>query len=249
MSVYTITFSPTGGTDKVMEILAGEFGPAEQIDLTVQADFSIHTFTPEDICLFGVPSYAGRVPRIATERIDQLSGNGAKAVLVAVFGNRAIDDTLIELKDTVEGRGFHVVGAIAAVAEHSIMRQFGAGRPDALDESELLAFAKQILKKLRISREIIVPGNRPYKDGTVIPMYPQILGDCTGCGTCAEKCPVGAIPADNPTAINSGKCICCMRCIAVCPAKARGVDPQQLAVKVQLLQKALGGRKENELYI
>ena len=32
--------------------------------------------------------------------------------------------------DTVQNAGFRCAAAIAAVAEHSIMRQFAAGRPD-----------------------------------------------------------------------------------------------------------------------
>ena len=39
---------------------------------------------------------------------------------------------------------FCPVAAIAAVAEHSIMRQFAAGRPDAEDERELAGFADRI---------------------------------------------------------------------------------------------------------
>ena len=52
-------------------------------------------------------------------------------------------------RDTVQTRDtfflichadFTCIGAIAAVAEHSILRQFGTGRPDIEDEKELRAF-------------------------------------------------------------------------------------------------------------
>lgn len=248
MSIYTLSFSPTGGTDKVLQILAAEFGHAQNIDLTARQDFSVISFSPEDICLFGVPAYAGRIPAPATQRICQLTGNGAKAVIVAIFGNRAIDDTLIELKDTVESRGFTVAGGVSAVAEHSIMRTFGAGRPDAQDEAELREFAKQILAHIHTIREIPIPGNRPYKAAGGKNMIPVLSGSCTGCGTCADRCPAGAIsPAD--FSVDEDVCISCMRCIAVCPAGARGLDPEKLAAKVQMLQNALGGRKKNELFL
>ena len=77
-----------------------------------------------------------------------MKGNGAKAVLVCVYGNRAYEDTLIELKDKAEEAGFVIYGAVAAVAEHSIMRKFAAGRPDAGDEEELRAFGKKLREKL-----------------------------------------------------------------------------------------------------
>lgn len=248
MSICTLSFSPTGGTDKVLHILASEFGPAHNIDLTARQDFSGISFAPEDICIFGVPAFAGRIPAIATERICQLTGNGAKAVIVAVFGNRAIDDTLIELKDAVESRGFTVAGGISAVAEHSIMRAFGTGRPDKQDEEELWEFARQILAHIHTAREIPIPGNRPYKAAGGKNMIPVLSETCTGCGTCADRCPAGAISPAN-FSIDEEVCISCMRCIAVCPVKARGLDPEKLAAKVQMLQNALGGRKQNELFL
>ena len=52
-----------------------------------------------------------------------MKGNKAKAVLVAVYGNRAYEDTLLELKEQVDLCGFHVTAAVSAVAEHSIMHQ------------------------------------------------------------------------------------------------------------------------------
>lgn len=38
------------------------------------------------------------VPVPAAERISRIRGNGAKAVIVCVYGNRAYEDTLVELE-------------------------------------------------------------------------------------------------------------------------------------------------------
>ena len=57
---------------------------------------------------------------------------------MAVYGNRHIDDTLIELYDSLNNRGFFCLAAIEAVAEHSLMHQFAAGRPDTKDKNELI---------------------------------------------------------------------------------------------------------------
>ena len=43
---------------------------------------------------------------------------------------------------------FEPVASIGAVAEHSIMRKFGAGRPDDEDRIELTAFSQKIIEKL-----------------------------------------------------------------------------------------------------
>ena len=52
--------------------------------------------------VIAVPSYGGRVPQVAVDRISEIKGNGAKAVLLCVYGNRAYEDTLTELEDSAE---------------------------------------------------------------------------------------------------------------------------------------------------
>lgn len=80
-------------------------------------------------------------------------------------------------------------------------------------------------------------------------MKPTADESCVGCGTCAEQCPVKAIPAEAPNTTDRERCISCMRCIKVCPAGARKLDPAGIAAVEQRLSKICGERKENELYI
>lgn len=69
--VYSIYFSPTGGTEKVVETLASVWESHEKIDLTPLKAKSNKEFK-EDVCLIAVPSYGGRVPAVAVERISKL---------------------------------------------------------------------------------------------------------------------------------------------------------------------------------
>lgn len=252
MHTYQITFSPTGGTKRVSDILTDRLAEAtETIDLCDRAvDFSGIAFSPEDVCVVAVPSYGGRVPGIAVQRLSQLKGNGARAVLAAVYGNREFEDTLVELKDTLDAAGFICVAAVSAVAEHSILPQFATGRPDAQDIRELEAFADTILERLKGDSvpELTVPGNRPYKPFKVLPMTPAANKDCIGCGICAKGCPVGAIPMDDPRKTDSDICISCMRCIRVCPQNARHVNKLLLAGAEQKLKKVCSTRKGNTLF-
>lgn len=246
-----VVFSPTGGTQKVMDALGNGMGwEKEETDISVEPQE--REYGPDELVMFGVPSYGGRVPEIAVQRIREMRGNRTPAVLVVVYGNRAYDDTLLELKETVEKAGFTAVAAVAAVAEHSIMRQYGTGRPDAADQDELKKFASDIRKRLdqmEAPVSVEVPGNAEYREYKGVPLKPSANSKkCTECGLCAAKCPAKAIPADNPRETDTKKCISCMRCISICPQQARSLNKIMLAAASQSLKKACSGHKENELF-
>ena len=72
MSVYAIYFSPTRSTEKIVKLLAKEFGSYGEIDLSKQnSGENVRAFKEDDICVFGVPSYGGRVPAPALERMKK----------------------------------------------------------------------------------------------------------------------------------------------------------------------------------
>ncbi len=246
---YEITFSPTGGTKKSADLLSAAWSEKKEINLmNRREDFGKYTFTAEDICLVAVPSFAGRVPAVATERLKMTRGNGAKAILVVVYGNRAYEDTFVDLEDTLKERGFLPVGGAAVVAEHSIFREFAQGRPDAADETQLKDWSAKLKEKAEKGGSVSFPGNRPYKPYGAISMTPR-AEICQNCGKCVSICPVGAIPAGDTKETDGEKCITCMACVAVCPIQARAVNPAILAGSKAKLEKALSGRKENELFL
>lgn len=254
MSIYKIVFSPTGGTQKVADTFAEALGKENAfVDLSDgSVNFGQISFTEKDTCIVAVPSFGGRVPGIAISRLRQMKGGNAYAVIIAVYGNRAYEDTLLELRNTLEQVGFRCVAAIAAIAEHSIMHQFAAGRPDADDCKELTAFGEQVRHKMEMGNlpeRLEVPGNEAYREYGGVPMKPSADKACTKCGLCAEKCPVNAIPNANPSKTDTAQCISCMRCIVVCPNKARSVSKILLTVGAQKIKKACEGCKKNELFL
>ncbi len=250
MRVCSIHFSPTGGTEKVLSALAEGLGKAECIDLT-EREFGGFAFDKEDVCLIGAPVYGGRIPPLAAERIRALKGNGAAAVLVAVYGNRAIEDALVELKALAEECGFAVVAGVSANAEHSVLRRFGAGRPDGEDRAELAGFGRAIGEKLASGDRNCpaLPGNVPFKGLAPHKNIPLTAESCVRCGICVDRCPAGAISAHDPAAIDGDKCASCMRCISVCPVGAKGLDEGFLAMMGEKLAAVCAGRKGNELFL
>lgn len=253
MTMYQVIFSPTGGTQKAAELLTAAWSDVQTVDLTERTkEFGQLTFQEDDVCLVAVPSYGGRVPGTAVERLKQLNGNGARAVLACVYGNRDYEDTLLELEDILSERGFRSVAAVAAVAEHSIMPQFGSGRPDAQDKAELTDFAQRIeacLAEAAADEVVQVPGSRPYREYGGVPMQPKADKSCTRCGLCAAKCPTGAIDAQNPQETDSHECISCMRCLAICPQKARKLNKVVVSVAAGKMKKACSSRKSNALFV
>ena len=253
MKLYNIVFSPTGGTKKVSALLTDALdGEVALVDLTdSKQDFHTVSLIQEDVAVISVPSYGGRVPAVAVKRLCMVHGNGARAVLVCVYGNRAYEDTLVELEDAAKQAGFQVIAAVAAIAEHSIARQFAAGRPDAQDAKQLYEFARQIQAKLSAgdSTEPAVPGNRPYKKAGGAGMVPKPTKACTKCGVCAAECPVQAIDKENPKKVDEKACISCMRCISVCPHSARKVNPVMLSAASLMLKKVCSERKDCELFL
>lgn len=248
MNTVEIIFSPTGGTEEVANIIGRQLSEmTKKIDLCdANTDFTKCEITLDDMVLIAMPSFGGRAPAVAIQRLKKIAGNGAKCTLVCVYGNRAYEDTLAEMEDAAKQCGFHVIAGISAVAQHSIIPQYATNRPDSEDEKQLAQFAQEIADKKDTVTSI--PGNRPYKKSGGAGLVPKSSKDCVKCGICAENCPVQAIDPVKFTA-NSKKCIGCMRCVKQCPHKARKVNGAMVSIAAMAIKKACSVRKENELFL
>ena len=252
MKIHQIIFSPTGGTQRVCDKLCLGMGNDRVVtDLCVKAaDIQMPDIHEEDLAVIAMPVFAGRVPAMAVDRLQRVNAHGAKCVVVVVFGNRAYDDALLELQDVATAMGFRVIAAVGAVAEHSIVRRYGQGRPDAADEQTLRRFGATILSKAQGGDSTMpqVPGHRPYKKRSMVP-HPKGRRGCNGCGVCATQCPADAIPLTDPKKVDAGKCISCMKCVSVCPTGARRIGAVMNFLATQGLKKVCATRKDNALYL
>lgn len=242
--VWAVYFSATDTTKKTVLTIADEAArllgaEREDYDFTLPG-MRENGFAAgkDDLVIFGTPVYAGRVPNVLLKYLATIQGNGALAVPVVLFGNRNFDDGLIELRDILENTGFHTVAAAAFVGEHSFSKTLAAGRPDADDMKEALAFAGKVVEKVKglpegeAAAPVEVEGvPHPYRGyyqprdrkGVSIDIrkVKSLVSDaCDDCKICADVCPMGSISHENVREY-TGICIKCGACIKKCPKQAR----------------------------
>ncbi|MCW8994972.1 MAG: 4Fe-4S binding protein, partial [Psychromonas sp.] len=197
--VHAIYFSPTRSTAKIVKNIAASISNDFEVhDITQESQCSLHI--PEDeIAVIGVPSFSGRVPEIAKQRLAGMKANGAPVVLVCVYGNRAYEDTLLELNNICTDNGFVSISAGAFIAKHSIFSNVAQERPDNSDIKTARYFGEQSWQCLLRGKEkqLVLPGNYPYKERKSAPLKPVVNDKCNQCGKCASMCPVGAIDKNN----------------------------------------------------
>lgn len=241
-------FSPTGGCSKIAAAIAGA-RMGVRIDLCAPVEPQP---LPQGTTLLAVvPVYGGRIPAIAAQRLRALQGRGNPAIAVVVYGNRAYEDALRELADCLTASGCKVIAAAAFIAEHSISRSVASGRPDTADLALCVQFGAGIAQKLAEANPacISLPGQGDYKPLPQMPVTPMVTDACGGCGMCARKCPTGAIPLQDPRSTDASRCILCMRCVAICPRRARILPPPAQAAFDARLAPLASDAKQPELYL
>ncbi len=282
--INVLYFSATGTTKKVASKVAeavrdglsqggaGEI-PTEFFNVSQpQAREKTYTFGNDELLICAFPVNAGRIPNLLLPFVKgNIRGEGAFAIEVVTFGNRAFDDALIEMKMILEENGFTSEAAGAFSCRHSFSEILGAGRPDEEDLKEAETLGKAAAEKLLKAESdgsdskaatgtFAVDGN-PELPGyyrpqdrygnpiNILKVVPKTdMSKCKRCFECAKVCTMGSISFDDP-AVMTGKCIKCNACLRVCPTGAKYFDdPGYILHKTELEEMYAGRRAENRLF-
>ncbi len=252
-----IYFSATGTTRKIVRAAKKALSvPKVDYNLLrkpVEQDVSLAS---DNLLVVAMPVYNGRIPALAAESLRKMKGNNTPAIVIAVYGNRAYDDALLEMKLMMQDQGFFVLGCGAFLARHSIFWNVAAERPDADDLAQVAKFTEQCVAKLAgmtstdgyVAPE--VKGNNPLMPLKGVPMKPSTGEDCDCCGICEKICPSKAITVTDTTAeTNADLCISCGACIAICPIESRQYRDADYEKFKGKFSARFGDRKENETYL
>lgn len=268
--VWSVYFSPTGTTKKVLTAVAGclsmELGlPKEEYDFTpLRARKEGVEFVQGDIVVFGVPTYAGRIPNVLLKYLATVKADGALAVPVALYGNRNFDDCLIELRNLLEENGFHTVAGAAFIGEHSFSTVLAKERPDVKDMLLAGQFAARTAEKIKKITDLSelkpveVKGETPIRTyyqprdrkGNPIDIRkvkPKTKPFCMNCGICADVCPMGSISRENVAEV-PGICIKCGACSKKCPVGAKYYDDEGYLYHKTELELGYERRAEPEFF-
>lgn len=265
--IAAISFSPTGSTrdlvDKAAETLAGRLKlPLSYDSFTLPKDQKkVRRFTEETLVVFGLPTYAGRVPNKALPFLKTLFvGGGAPAVALVTFGNRSYDSSLTELNEELTAAGFRVFAAGAFARPHAFAN-IGHEHPTKEDNNLLETLLG--VAEVKIGQEDF--GSITIKDGAPVGPYYIPLGEdgepakflkakpltdfekCDHCGKCAAVCPMGAINKDNTDEV-PGTCIKCQACIVYCHTHAKFFHDDRFLSHKAMLEKNYVRTAQSEIF-
>lgn len=237
-SAKLVYFSPTGTTQKIVKSIAKgiNFCNVEWFDITKpQARQQVLNTEINDLLVVAIPVYMGRLPALLSAWFKSLTANNTPTVCIVMYGNRAYDNALLELKDVLISRGCKPFAGAAYIGEHSFSSDefpSSVGRPDTLDLQHAESFGRKIYEKLQSDSsksacDINPPGKYPYEGITDLWKidFIAVNNSCIQCGKCAKDCPTGAIDENNSKIIDIQKCTLCCACIKKCPYNAKEIKP------------------------
>jgi ferredoxin/flavodoxin len=239
-SIGLFFFSGTGNTAVLMADLAAEFRRrGVDADLAEIEGFTLKKTTPElgryDLVGLGYPVHAFNAPRIVFDFVNLLPpGNGQRVFLLKCPGDHfAHGGSTAPLRRALRCRGYEVVHEGLAVMPANFAVRYPpalvrelhaiAGCRLAVYVEEMLAGTRRLQRNTLGARLMTCLAPLERCGAKMLRFHFFVRPACTGCGLCATHCPVANITMQDGRPGFGWNCLCCLRCVYLCPVKAIGM--------------------------
>ena len=216
-NVYLISFSPGGTTKKSIQNIADGMDNINITEIDMMRPENRkkkYVFGANDLVIVGMPTMT-KLFGLPKDILGVLSGKNTPAVGVVTCGNGYYGKGLVVLKNELEKNGFKMVAAGGFVGQYSFDKTVAAGRPDAKDRKEQMAFGLSIYDK------VFNKNNRTLSDKLSIDWPKEGVFSTLKCALIsAAPGPGGSLPKSMNTLEVSDKCVKCQKCVRHCPVEA-----------------------------
>lgn len=232
-----IYFSGTGNTAHAVKTFvssAGEGGETVSLENSGVKDY----IRRHGEIVLGYPVYFSNTPKIVADFILQIGDLWAdkKIFIIATMGMFSGDGAGCGARLFKKFRA-EVVGGLHVKMPDNIGDSKMLKKSDQENKRIVLEADEKITSAARMLKE-----GTPPRDGLGLPAHaagllgqrlwfysqtnsykkkPDIYGDkCTGCGRCAQVCPMKNMAVENKKAVSGARCTLCYRCFSECPTAA-----------------------------
>ena len=125
MRIVKFYFTGTDTTKKTVDlfadVLAQDLGVRELVDYNYSRPAVRQArpcFKSTDIVVSGLSTIAGRVPNLLLPYLNRIEGKGARSICISMYGNRNVDDCLLEHRDLLKKGNPTAVALLAAYIKY-----------------------------------------------------------------------------------------------------------------------------------
>ena len=227
-------FSGTGNSQRAARQIAEVCGDTLcSINRSLRAgkEETLHSDRP---FVFVAPTYAWRMPRLVAQWIEKNTFTGSRDAYFVLTCGDDCGNAAPYAQRLCQRKGLTFHGLAGVVMPENYLALFPT--PDRAEAERLLAASVPRIQALALCVRdgAPLPAGRPslsdhLKSGPVNALfYATTVSDkgfaagdgCTGCGLCAQRCPLHNITMEERRPRWNGRCTHCMACIGGCPAEA-----------------------------
>lgn len=266
--------SPAGTTAQIAAWISSslhELGQeSELIDLAVHDAASVQGFDWSlDCCLWlGSPVYCDHAVPLVEQLIAQLPESvSGFSVPFVTWGGVTSGLALPELAAGLQDKGLKPLAAGKFLAQHSstwkVDEPFYHGYPGPEELSLVRQLVNLVCDRLasgagdvlNLKRLNYLParmredsaGKSLVQVKAVLPPLEAEQAICTGCGICAQQCPLQCIEL-SPYPVIGSECIRCMQCVRHCPEEAFSHSPEAVYERILAMARDSAEKKVSQIY-